>query len=756
MGEADEIVRRIVPRPWRMRALLSRFADAAERLLASAGFDRGPWLAVTFACGIGLWFLLDNPWQWCAAIGCMILAALAALAVWRGQDNRAHLMAAVVAGTLVCAAGTGLVWTRSAMVGAEPIEAPRFERIDARILAREEQPAEGRVRFTVAARDAATGRAVAYRLNLALEKDQPAFREGARIQAAVRLMPPSPPIVPGANNFARRAWFDGLSATGSVVGEVVLVEESHRGSAGLAGLQRRLSDHVRQQLGGGPGAIAATLASGDRGAIDVADEEAMRDAGLTHLLSISGLHVSAVMAACYILALKLLALWPWLALRVRLPLVAAAAAAAGGIGYTLLTGAEVPTVRSCVGAVLVLLALALGREPLSMRMVAIAAIIVLALWPEALVGPSFQMSFAAVLAIVALHNAQPIASFLAPREEGLLRKWGRRIAILFLTGLVIELTLMPVVLFHFHRAGLYGAGANLIAIPLVTFLSMPLVALALALDAFGLGGPTWWLAGKSLEVLLAIAHFVASQPNAVNLAPPVPIGTVMLFATGGLWLALWHGRKRLLGMIPVAAAVAWMMVTPRPDVVVTRDGRDVGLAGSGGQLVVLRDGQGGYARENLVEIAALASDPLPISRWPGAQCSEDFCSVEIRRGERSFQLLLARSRNLIEERALSAACEKADIVVAARYLPRSCRPRWVLIDRNFLDREGGASIYLAHSHIDTVAQSEGSHGWWSPKERVWKARSGGGETAGQRGINAAPLPNSPSASANGAILDSKP
>ena len=250
------------------------------------------------------------------------------------------------------------------------------------------------------------------------------------------------------------------------------VLEPGEGRAVLPSLQRRLSAHVRARLEGSPGAIAAAFASGDRGAIATADEDAMRDAGLTHLLSISGLHVSAVIAAAYLIAIRLLALWPWLALRVRLPLAAAALSALAGVAYTLLTGAEVPTVRSCVGALLVLIALALGREALSLRMVAAAVMFVLLLWPESLVGPSFQMSFAAVLAIVALHGCAPVRAFLAPREEGVLGWAGRRLAMLLLTGVVIELALMPIVLFHFHRAGLYGAVANVIAIPLVTFVTM--------------------------------------------------------------------------------------------------------------------------------------------------------------------------------------------------------------------------------------------------------------------------------------------
>jgi competence protein ComEC len=280
-----------------------------------------------------------------------------------------------------------------------------------------------------------------------------------------RLMPPAPPMLPGGYDFARAAWFQGYAATGSAQGPIELVAPGE-GEAWLAPLQRRLAAHVRSRLDGSAGAIAAAFASGDRGAIDRADEDAMRDSGLTHLLSISGVHVSAVVAAGYLLAIKLLALWPWLVLRVRLPVVAAGVGALAGIGYTLLTGAEVPTVRSCVGAVLVLGALALGREPISLRLVAVAGAFVLLLWPESLIGPSFQMSFAAVITIAALHGAAPVKALLARREEGLAARLARGALALLLTGLAIELALMPIVLFHFHRAGVYGAFANVLAIPL--------------------------------------------------------------------------------------------------------------------------------------------------------------------------------------------------------------------------------------------------------------------------------------------------
>ena len=704
--------------PWRKSARLSSVADAADDLLARAGFDRGPWLAVAFAGGITAWFALARPVEWVLVASLGLMATLGAVASWRGNPARQHVMTACVGIGLLVAAGIGVVWVRSAIVGAPAIERPVAARLDGRVFERIEQPAEGRVRLVLAARDPASrqardARAIKVRVNVPLEADRPELAEGALVRLQARLMPPSPPMLPGGYDFARAAWFEGLAATGSVQGEIEVLEPG-RGGVGLATLQRKLADHVRARLDGSPGAIAAAFASGDRGSIAPEDEQAMRDSGLSHLLSISGLHVSALIALAYVLAIRLLALWPWLALRVRLPLAAAAIGALAGLGYTLLTGAEVPTVRSCIGAVLVLIALALGREPLSLRMVAVGAIVVLLLWPEALVGPSFQMSFAAVIAIVALHGAQPVRDFLAAREEGWPAWFARRAAMLLVTGIVIEIALMPIVLFHFHRAGIYGAVANVVAIPLTTFVSMPLIALALALDLVGAGGPAWWLAGQSLELLLWIADFTAGQPGAVKLTPQMSGTTFALFLAGGLWLALWRGRARLLGLLPAVVATGLLLATPVPDLLISGDGRHVGIAGEDERLLVLRETRSEFTRDNLLELAGVTGEPVPLAQWPGARCSADFCAIELTRGGREWQVLMSRSRQTIEERALAAACERADIVVADRWLPYSCRPRWLKADGRMLAESGGLAIVLDGPDVTRVADSQGEHGWWRP------------------------------------------
>lgn len=713
-GEGAQPADAAVQQQWPKGARLSSLAGRAELFLASSGFDRAPWLVVALAGGIAAWFALPGPDHWQAFAAMCLLAAIAAAALWRGRDDRMALRTAVVAVGLLLALGTGSIWLRSATLGAEPIARPQVMWIDGRVLARENQPAEDRVRLTLAYRDAEAGDARKVRVNVPEAGVSEAVAEGARVRVRARLMPPAPPMVPGAYDFARTAWFAGLAATGNAIGPIAVIEPAGEGGS-IASLQRSLSAHVHSRLDGSAGSIAAAFASGDRGGIAEADEAAMRDAGLTHLLSISGVHVSAVIAATYLLALRLLALWPWLVLRVRLPLVAAICGAVTGIAYTLLTGAEVPTVRSVIGALLVLIALALGREPLSLRMVATAAFAVLIVWPEALAGPSFQMSFAAVVAIVALHEAAPVRAFLAPREESWFARMARRFAMLLVTGLVIEIALMPIVLFHFHRAGFYGALANVVAIPLVTFVSMPLIALALLFDIVGAGAPVWWLAGQSLDLLLRIAHFTAGQPGAVKLMPQMGWGTYALFVGGGLWLALWRGRRRLWGFAPAVLATMLLLATPVPDILVSGDGRHVGIAGEGDRLLVLREGRSDYARDNLLELAGMEGDPLPIADWPGARCSADFCTLALRRDGRTWTLLLARSKARIEERALAAACEHADIVIVDRWLPSSCRPRWLKADRAFLENRGGLAIALGTPAYTTVEEGQGEHPWWTAR-----------------------------------------
>lgn len=663
------------------------------------------WSPVALGCGIAAWFAFANQNWWIA----FILMCLGIALATRQFDRETRWLRSLFWFSLLSALGCALIWFRSWNVEVPVLDKPTVTQFHAQIENVEIISARDQVRLTLDTGEK-QGLPPRVRVNMPLHQMNEQLRPEALITLRARLMPPAQPALPGAYDFSRRAWFMGLGATGQLLGKIEILRSSEPVFA-FDDTRYALSHHVQSNMEGGAGAIGATLATGDRGAITEEDAEAMRRSGLAHLLSISGLHVTAVVGATYLLVLKLLALFPPLALRFRLPIVAAGFAAVAALGYTLLTGAQVPTIRACVAAVLVLVAMMMGRNAITLRMVAAGAIFVLIFWPESLVGPSFQLSFAAVTAIIALHEHPKIKALVSRRDENLPRRIGRVILALFLTGLVVEIALMPIALFHFHKAGIYGALANIVAIPLTTFLIMPLEALALLLDGIGLGKPIWWLCEKLLLALLALAHFVSSSPGAVTMLPTFPTTAFALAIAGGLWICLWKHRWRYLGLIPAAIGVIWMFGTRAPDLYITGDGRHVAIRSESGELTMLRTRSGSFIRDIILENAGIDREPKPIAEWSNADCNTDSCTITIESGDQKWIILATRSNHYIPAMALSAACRRADIVVSERRLPASCQPRWMKADRVMLDQTGGMTIDLENLKISTVRQWTGQHEW---------------------------------------------
>jgi competence protein ComEC len=533
---------------------------------------------------------------------------------------------------------------------------------------------------------------------------------GAQLQLRARLAPPPPMALPGGYDFARDAWFREIGAVGKSLGPVTVLKPSVE--RGIDGVRDRLDRHIRARLPGPGGGIATALATGDQNAVPQDDADAMRRSGLTHLLSVSGLHIAAAVGAAMLLTLKLLALSERLALRLNLVLVAAGVGALTGIGYTLLTGAQVPTVRSCVAALLVLAGIALGRDALSMRLLSVGALVVLIFRPEAIAGASFQLSFAAVASIIALHSSAWARRVFSRRDEGLPARLGRALLALVATGLAVEITLIPIALYHFHRAGLYGVFANIIAIPLTTFVIMPLEAGALFLDIAGLGAPLWWLCGLSLNLLLGLAHVVADSRGAVALLATMPPWALGTMVAGGLWLFLWTSRARFLGLLPIVVGAVAAALSPTPDLLVTGDGRHLALVDTDGTPLLLRERSGDFIRQVVAQASGFDADPQDLASRPFTSCSRDACVAAIDRGGRHWQILATRSSQSLERQDMVRACAQADIVVSERWLPRGCSPRWLKLDRGKLARTGGVAIYLTQAPtVATVAERVGQHPW---------------------------------------------
>ena len=686
-------------------AAFRQYFSAIENWLETEREQLVLWIPVLLGAGIAIWFLLPTQAQWtgfslaCGAVGLIGIAAT--------KTSRAARLLGVAG--LTVAAGCLLIWFRAERVASPVLSRPAVVSLTGRVVRTERMPARELVRVTLLP-EAGSGLPAKVRVNLP-EADVPTgVDRGARVQLRARLMPPAAPSVPGAYDFARVAWFDGLGATGKGFPPVTILTPAAEAGSGL---RQRLSAHIQARVAGSAGGIASALATGDRGAISEEDAEAMQRSGLAHLLSVSGLHVTAVTAAAMLVVLRLLALSPTLALRLRLPMVAAGAGALAAVGYTLLTGSEVPTIRSCAAALLVLLALSLGREAITLRLVGAGALLVLLLWPESLAGPSFQLSFAAVTAIVVLHESPRLRALLAKREEGRSAQLMRSLGSLLLTGVAVELTLMPIALFHFHETGVYGALANIIAIPLTTFVIMPLEALALFFDLAGLGWPVWWLTDQALQLLLRLAHAAASAPGAVASLPTMPMGAYALIVVGGLWFALWRTRVRLAGLAPLIAGSVWALLTPGPDLLVSGDGRHLAVRLANGSMALLRDRAGDYTRAMLSENSGAGDALSDLSAAREARCSADLCLVDLSRGGRRWRVAATRSAYLVPWKAMIATCSRSDIVVSERRLPPGCSPRWLKLDRDLLRRTGGVAINLSSRRIRTVRDG-GEQPWKAP------------------------------------------
>jgi competence protein ComEC len=660
------------------------------------------WLPVALAAGIALWFALPFA-AWRAA------AALGLLAVLAGGGVAGLRPLALAAGFAL----TGMAAIEARVAGnSHVVLADRLvATFDAQVAAAEPLTGGGQ-RLVLVADVGRTLPGGIARARLTLRGDHVPVPAGARVRLRALLSPPAGAAVPGGLDLARRAWFDAIGATGVVLGPVTLLAlPPPSPHLWLDGVRAQLQALIVARVPGEAGAMAAAFVTGQQRAIPQPATQAMRDAGLAHLLSISGLHIAVVVGGVALAARMVLALWPWLALRVPVPTIALGLGALAGMAYTVLAGAQVPTVRAAIAATIVVLGMMLGRQALSLRLLGAAALAILAMRPEVLLGASFQLSFAAVIGIVALYESR-LGRWLATtrEDEGWWHRLARGAAALLASGLVAELALSGIGLFHFGRGGLYGIGANLIAIPFTSFVVLPTLMLALLAEALGQSW-LWPLAGWAMQQLIDLADATAALPGAVITAV-VPAPAFALGIAGGMWLALWQSRVRWWGIAPVLAAVLIARTAPLPDLLVSGDGRHLALRLPDGQLAHSRERVGHYLIGVWTE--SIGGDPdaaLWLGASGGARCSPDACLADVVRGGRRWRVLATTSAALIPRETMAAACGAADIVVSDRRLPDWCRPRWLMLDRAALAMTGAVAIRLAEADVITVRDAVGDRPW---------------------------------------------
>lgn len=543
-------------------------------------------------------------------------------------------------------------------------------------------------------------------------KQRPTLGPGDWVNLWAVLAPPSGPVAPGSFDFAREAYFDRVGASGYALGSPRLIAPPGAApdggfALGLNALRQRLTERILRARPGAEGAVAAALLTGERGAIPEAALKAMRDAGLAHLLAISGLHLGLVAGLVFLAMRALLAAVEPVALRFPIKKWAAGITILAAFAYLLVSGASVPTQRAFLMTGVVLLAVLLDRTSLSMRLIAWAAIAVLLAAPESLLGPSFQMSFAAVMALIATYEA----------ARGGLARWqasarfGFRpviyLAGVALTSIVAGLATAPFSAYHFDRIADYGLLANLAAVPLTAFWVMPWGIASFLLMPLGWEGLALAPMGWGIGAILWVARTVASLGGAVTLVPAMPNAALLLMVAGGLWLCLWRRRWRVLGVGALAAGIALAPFADEPDILVDGSGKLFGVVTAEGGLALSSKRRARFAAEIWLRRFGVPA-PAP---WPedgasvdGSLACDDMGCIYRANG---------RTAALVgDEAALEEDCGIADVIVSAVPVRAPCAAP-VVVDRFDLWREGAHAVWLGADavRVESVAGVQGRRPW---------------------------------------------
>lgn len=671
----------------------SFFAEGERRFL---------WTPVLMGIGIAFYFRLPvEPPLW-LALGTLALSGLwLALAMRRGT-------ATVLAAAAFCLVlGFALACVRTWTVAAPVLARTWTGAVEGRVVGAE-LTEKGALSVVVApaAMERISAADLPARVRLQIRAKGMTLEPGETLSVRARLMPPPEPVEPGGFDYARQVWFERLGGVGfAFAAPERLAPPPSDWTTALARLRHWVTAHVQIGIGGPSGAVAAALITGERRAIPEAVADDLRKAGLAHVLSISGLHMVLFGGSLFWLVRAGFALVPAIALRFPIKKWGAVAALLGSTGYLLISGAEIATQRAWIMISLMFVAILLDRPALSMRNVALAAIVVLAWRPESLLGASFQMSFAAVVALIAFYESPPVQRFsaaLRERSDGMLagafRFLVNHIAGIALTTTVAGFATGAYAAFHFDRIALYGMAGNMGALPIVSAVVMPMALAALILMPFGLDGPALWLMGKGIDAMLSVAHIVAGWEGADRLVASAPMSSLVLMTLGGLWLALWRGNWRFWGVAPMLVSLAIWGTGERADVLIDREGVLAAIRMGDGRLA-LTSGRSSYAAEQWLRHDGDARTP--------AEAKSEFlhCDALGCAWREEGKPLIAFSASVA---ALIEDCGMADIVVAKigvpRRLRRQCRAG-TLIDRFDLWRDGAIALYLEKDGSVRVARA---------------------------------------------------
>lgn len=691
-------VRRRIAGLW--AGLWAGLADPVAAL-DRAQLDGVLWAPLGLGCGVGLYFALR------VEPGVPVLAAavaviVVAVGVWRRGPGFLHLPA-----TLVLMAALGLLaasW-RAHSVAAPVLPFNYYGPVEGRIIGID-RSARDVIRLTLdqvrLARVAPE--ALPARVRIALHGDISSLapEPGLRVATTAHLSPPAEPIAPGAWDFRRNAWFSGLGALGYTRSPVVVIAPPEDDWALAAHrLRMRLSAAMQERIGGQAGAVAAALMTGDRSGISEATNATLRASNLYHIVSISGLHMGMLAGFVFgalrwglALAGPFALIWPTKKIAAAVALIASAA-------YLWVSGGDIATQRAFLMTAVMLVAILLDRRALSLHTVALAAILLLFLWPEALTGPGFQMSFAATVALILM--AGPWA------EHHHRLPWlVRPVLLLVVTSLIAGLATAPIAAAHFGRMSQYGMLANLLAVPVMGIVVMPAGVLAAVLAPLGLAGPALWLMGLGTDWVLAVADFVAGLAGAQTLIAAPPGWVLPMLAVAAVSAVLSRGVFRAAMIVVGLVAVAGWGLSTRPVLLIAPEGKLVGLMTPEGRA--LSKAAPSFTAEGWLQADGDAVTPKEAAARAGFS------------GKRGGRQAVWQGRRLLHLSGKAAlenlekACRDGALIVLDTVAPKGVTGDCQIYDRRKLAQSGALSFDAAGG-MRSAREEAGQRLWTEPPRR---------------------------------------
>ncbi|MFE3837821.1 ComEC/Rec2 family competence protein [Pseudogemmobacter sonorensis] len=660
-----------------------------------------PLAVLMMGCGIGLWF------AWGAEPGRLALSlwGLCGAGMLAGALAGPHLLRPTCCLGAALALGFLVAALRVQIVAAPMLEFRYYGPIEGRVVEIDRSGSDA-LRLTldrVVLRDMAPARTPA-RVRVALHGDLAfmAPQAGQTVMVTGHLAPPEAAVEPGGFDFRRMAFFRQLGAVGYSRDPVMLLAPPGGGEAWIGRLRAHLSAGIKARIPGEAGAFASGALTGDRSGISQATVEALRDSSLAHILAISGMNLAFLCSFVFAFLRGAIACVPVLALRVNAKKIAAVASFFVALFYLQLSGSNVATERAFLMVSVIMFAVLIDRRSISIRSAAISGAILMLWRPEILLEPGFQMSFAATVALIAGFEAMDRGAL-----HGRLPRWMAPVVTLVASSVIGGFASAPYAAAHFNRFADYGLIANLLTVPAMGLLIMPGGALAFLLAPFGLEAPALWLVGLGARWILHVAYAVADMEGSVTGIPAPGAWVLALVTLAMAWLVLWPGRARLLGIPGVLACLALWPMGGRPDLLVSADGRLVGLMGPQGRALSSARG-GGFSASNWLENDGDLVEQAVAAARPGFTGPPEARGFSLA-GIEAVALSGKKGRALLDE-----ACAGADLVIlnlpmAAAERPPGCR----LLDERLLRETGTLAFRLRPDGTVLVTATRARARAWS-------------------------------------------